>query len=117
MLRDGVEQEGYAIIPDAIEIDRLAGVADDLARADDKRSRAGIRHAMAFESVAKIAHDPKILKIAQQILGVMHFHFARPFLINHRSRTGLLRGIRTPRCPSGDDTSSRVGEHGLSKMA
>lgn len=79
MLRDGVEQEGYAIIPDAIEIDRLAGVADDLARADDKRSRAGIRHAMVFESVAKIAHDPKILKIAQQILGGDAFPFRATF--------------------------------------
>lgn len=69
ILRDAVNSEGYAIIPDAIEIDKLAAVADDLVRGDDKRSRAGIRHAMRFESVTQIARNPKIIGIAQEILG------------------------------------------------
>lgn len=67
-LRDTTEFEGYAIIPDAIETEKLVGVAADFARANDKRSRAGIRHAMSFASVAKITRDPKILRIAAQIL-------------------------------------------------
>ena len=69
MLQDMLEVEGYAIIPDVVQPDKLAEAANDFARAAGKRSRAGIRHAMALESVAQIARDPKIADLAQEILG------------------------------------------------
>jgi len=68
-LHDVLEDEGYAIAPDRIQADTLARVANDFAHAAERRSRAGIRHAMAFDSVAQTAQDPRILDIAQEILG------------------------------------------------
>ena len=69
MLHDVVAVEGYAIISDVVDAIRLTEVGSELARMTEKRSRAGIRHAIAFDSVGQIARDARILGIAQEILG------------------------------------------------
>lgn len=68
MLHDAVDFEGYAILPDVLRPDELAGVRDNFVWASEKRSRAGIRHAMAFKSVAQVAQQPKVLAIVQEVL-------------------------------------------------
>ncbi|MFZ3342076.1 MAG: phytanoyl-CoA dioxygenase family protein [Terriglobales bacterium] len=44
-------------------------LADDFAGSGLKRSKAGVRHALKHEAVASLASDPRLLNIAQAILG------------------------------------------------
>lgn len=64
-----LNEEGFAIIPDALEGREVARLARDLARTPMRRSKAGVRHALRYPAVAELAQDLRLLNIARCILG------------------------------------------------
>jgi ectoine hydroxylase-related dioxygenase (phytanoyl-CoA dioxygenase family) len=67
--RTDFEQRGFALLSGVfspLEMQKLIG---DLVRSDLKRSKAGVRHALKHASVADLAADPRLLNVAQEILG------------------------------------------------
>jgi ectoine hydroxylase-related dioxygenase (phytanoyl-CoA dioxygenase family) len=70
-----VEKDGYAI---ETQVFAKAEIAQRIAQIDSAklpRSRAGIRHAMKHPAVAAFARDPRLLQLAQQVLGPAAFPF------------------------------------------
>jgi ectoine hydroxylase-related dioxygenase (phytanoyl-CoA dioxygenase family) len=69
MCRRLVEERGFAVIPGIFEEDQVTLLAENLATANMRRSRAGVRHALGHAAVASLANDPRLLKIARSIFG------------------------------------------------
>ena len=70
-----VEDRGFAVMPQTFKEDRIALLAKDLAAANLRRSRAGVRHALGYPAVASLANDPQVLEIARSILGAGAYPF------------------------------------------
>jgi len=73
--RRKIDDEGFAVIPGILEEDRITLLAESLAVANLRRSRAGVRHALGHAGVASLAHDAQLLKIAHCILGRSAYPF------------------------------------------
>lgn len=65
-----VSEQGFAILPGILSLHETQPLADDLDRVTLRRSKAGIRHALRFPAVAGLAREPRLLRIAQEILGL-----------------------------------------------
>jgi ectoine hydroxylase-related dioxygenase (phytanoyl-CoA dioxygenase family) len=65
----GVEQHGFAILPDILLPREARRLVDDLDGASLRRSKAGVRHALRHPAVASLAQEPRLLHIAKEILG------------------------------------------------
>ncbi|HKN76139.1 MAG TPA: phytanoyl-CoA dioxygenase family protein [Candidatus Acidoferrum sp.] len=68
-LQERTASDGFAIIPNALLESEVADLLAVLEQSELPRSRAGMRHAMRNESVAAVARDPRLLSMAQEILG------------------------------------------------
>jgi ectoine hydroxylase-related dioxygenase (phytanoyl-CoA dioxygenase family) len=68
-LQERVSSDGFAIIPSVLPEREIANLEAVLDRSELPRSRAGMRHAMRNESVASLAHDPRLIAMAQDVLG------------------------------------------------
>lgn len=75
MHRKQVEERGFAVMPGIFEQDRVTHLAENLAVAKLRRSRAGVRHALGYAAVASLANDPQLLEIACHILGMNAYPF------------------------------------------
>lgn len=64
-----VEQYGYAIIRNVCTPEEIQSLAVSLEHSCLPRSRAGIRHLLSIPTVAQVANDPRLLGLAQSILG------------------------------------------------
>jgi ectoine hydroxylase-related dioxygenase (phytanoyl-CoA dioxygenase family) len=64
-----VEQLGYAIVPNVLGVEEVQKLAGDLQSPAFPRSRAGIRHLLRHSAVSQMANDPRLLGIAQAVLG------------------------------------------------
>jgi ectoine hydroxylase-related dioxygenase (phytanoyl-CoA dioxygenase family) len=69
MHRQQVDERGFAVIPGIFEADRVALLAENLATANLRRSRAGVRHALGNAAVLSLANDSRLATIARSILG------------------------------------------------
>jgi hypothetical protein len=69
-----VEKRGFAILPEVLAHSDLDRLDESLQRNPLPRSRAGMRHALRHPAVLA-ARDPRLLAIAQQILGCNPFPF------------------------------------------
>jgi ectoine hydroxylase-related dioxygenase (phytanoyl-CoA dioxygenase family) len=70
-----VEKQGFAILPEVLTAGDLDRLNESLKRVPLPRSRAGIRHALRHPAVLAVARDPRLLAIAQEILGGDPFPF------------------------------------------
>jgi ectoine hydroxylase-related dioxygenase (phytanoyl-CoA dioxygenase family) len=70
-----VETQGFAILPDVLTRSDLDRLDESLKRTPLPRSRAGMRHALRHPAVLAVARDPRLLAIAQEILGCDLFPF------------------------------------------
>jgi ectoine hydroxylase-related dioxygenase (phytanoyl-CoA dioxygenase family) len=68
-LQERVSSDGFAIIPSVLPEREIANLEAVLDRSELPRSRAGMRHAMRNESVASVARDPRLIAMAQDVLG------------------------------------------------
>ena len=69
MWQRSVEEHGFALIPDVLGEQDISRLSEDLADAQLRRSRAGVRHALKHPAVARIAEDLRLLDIARGVLG------------------------------------------------
>lgn len=77
--RSLVEHEGFAIIPALLTSHELIPTFVALGDLVPLRSRAGVRHVLSHPAVNVIAHDPRLLGMAQQVLGPQAFPFRATF--------------------------------------
>lgn len=68
-LRESIHENGFAIVPNVFGAEEISRANDLLCETSLRRSRAGIRHALADSEVATLASDARLLTIAQEILG------------------------------------------------
>jgi ectoine hydroxylase-related dioxygenase (phytanoyl-CoA dioxygenase family) len=75
MWREEVTDQGFAIIPDVLTRNDIATILKNLNKESAHRSRAGLRHALALPVVAALAWDPRLLRLAREILGRKAFPY------------------------------------------
>jgi len=69
MWQTRVEEEGFAIMPDALPAAVVSQLVQECTQMTFHRNRAGVRHALRHPAVAGFAKSPQLLGIVQQILG------------------------------------------------
>ena len=70
-----VNEQGFAVVDGVLPVGILEPLSEELDRATWRRSRAGVRHALAHDAVAALARSPRLLGMAEQILGGSAFPF------------------------------------------
>ena len=70
-----VQQDGYAVLPNVLNPKEAQQLILTLESSVHNRSRAGVRHLLGVSCVAQIANDPRLLGLAQEILGRNAFSF------------------------------------------
>jgi ectoine hydroxylase-related dioxygenase (phytanoyl-CoA dioxygenase family) len=68
-------QDGFAIIPDVFVRERMDILLEEIVKADPRRSRAGIRHALSVDAVACFAKSQELANLAHKVLGQNAFPF------------------------------------------
>jgi ectoine hydroxylase-related dioxygenase (phytanoyl-CoA dioxygenase family) len=79
MWETAIEGNGFAIIPDVVDLRDMARLIQELDHSPLSRGRAGIRHALKNPAVATLAKDPRLLEIAKAILSRQTFPFRATF--------------------------------------
>ncbi|HTS37838.1 MAG TPA: phytanoyl-CoA dioxygenase family protein [Candidatus Solibacter sp.] len=74
-VRAAIEQEGFEILPAIFSPESIDHFLREIEKLSPRRSRAGIRHALAFEPVASLARHPSLMRIASGVLGPSAFPF------------------------------------------
>lgn len=64
-----VAEQGYAIVPRVLDQEGVEQLLLALENSPSRRSRAGIRHLLHHSVVNTLANDPRLLGIAQSVLG------------------------------------------------
>jgi ectoine hydroxylase-related dioxygenase (phytanoyl-CoA dioxygenase family) len=67
--------DGFAIFSGVFDDPEISAVTGELAQSQLPRGRAGLRHAMREPAVAQLASHPRLLTIAQEVLGPSAFPF------------------------------------------
>jgi len=67
--RDDIAQCGFSILPDKFSQDETFQLIRDLENSALKRSKAGIRHALQHKAIRGLATEPKLLRVARDVLG------------------------------------------------
>jgi hypothetical protein len=75
MWQSDVANHGFAIISDVLTQADIAVILKNLDKEGMLRSRAGLRHALTLPSVAALAWDPRLLRLAREILGNKAFPY------------------------------------------
>lgn len=84
-----IEESGYAVLPEVFShrfIDSLLLETEKLA---PRRSRAGLRHALKFDPVARFAARSEMIELARNVLGAEAFPF-RATLFDKSSEANWL---------------------------
>ena len=68
-LADTIEERGFAILPKVLSADLLDMTIAEILRLAPHRSRAGVRHALALQPVAKIANCSQLTELTREVLG------------------------------------------------
>ena len=69
MWQDEIKNLGFAIMPGVLRDDEVTSALTELSKSSLPRSKAGIRHMLGDKTAAMLARDPRLLTIAQDILG------------------------------------------------
>jgi ectoine hydroxylase-related dioxygenase (phytanoyl-CoA dioxygenase family) len=72
-----IEEYGFSIFENLFSSDEVASLLGNLA--DSGGGRAGIRHALSDPNVFRLAHDPRLIEIAHEVLGSTAFPFRATF--------------------------------------
>jgi hypothetical protein len=60
--------DGFSIVPSVFDGAELDGIARDLGAVSLQRSRAGARHLLAVPTIAALARDPRLTRLATEVL-------------------------------------------------
>jgi ectoine hydroxylase-related dioxygenase (phytanoyl-CoA dioxygenase family) len=66
---DTFDEWGFAIVPSVLSPEEVQGLVAGFDSSSVARSKAGIRHVLRHQAVADIAKDPRLIGIAQDVLG------------------------------------------------
>jgi ectoine hydroxylase-related dioxygenase (phytanoyl-CoA dioxygenase family) len=69
-------EHGFAIVPEVFQHEEIIGVFERFSRTRPVRIRAGIRHALKSPEIARLAQDPRLVKLASEGLGCNAFPYA-----------------------------------------
>jgi len=73
--RKAVEEQGFAIVPSVLSTRELIPILVSLADLEPPRGKAGIRHVLNHPTVKVVAQNPRLLEMAQAVLGDAAFPF------------------------------------------
>jgi ectoine hydroxylase-related dioxygenase (phytanoyl-CoA dioxygenase family) len=73
--QQSLHDQGFVVFPGLVEPGEIEDLPNNLAHLEHKRARAGIRHLLHDPTVAALAADPRLLGIAQAVLGDKAFPF------------------------------------------
>jgi len=65
-----IEKHGFVILPEVFSQAEMQLLIDDLDQSALSRTNAGVRHVLKHPAVAKLACEPRLLRIAQEVLGL-----------------------------------------------
>jgi hypothetical protein len=106
------EEHGFGVFPEVLLPHETRQLIDDLDQSPPRRSRAGVRHALRHPSVAALAREPRLLNIAQEVLGAE----ALPFRATRFDKSPLANWLvvwhQDLPCRFGIATTRRVGGRG-----
>jgi len=84
-----VQEQGFAIFPELLSQDEVTSLLQDVELIPSGRGKAGIRHVLQRRTIWQLAHDSRLLKIAQEILGPSAFPF-RATLFDKSAKSNWL---------------------------
>lgn len=70
-----IVEKGFAVIPNVLTVSDVSNVLENLRSSSIHRSRAGIRHLMAEANIVALANEPRLLALAQEVMGGPVFPF------------------------------------------
>jgi len=73
--RKHMDEQGFAIFREVLTRPEVRQLLESFALPTLRRSRAGVRHALGHGPVATLAESPRLLEIAQEVLGKGAFPF------------------------------------------
>ena len=73
--RKAVEEQGFAIVSSVLSTRELIPILVSLADLEPPRGKAGIRHVLNHPTVKVVAQNPRLLEMAQAVLGDAAFPF------------------------------------------
>lgn len=117
MLGMDISHSGFRIEEQVLSATECDSLLAHLATVSISSGRAGTRHLMSNEAVREIANDGRLLRVAENTLGLSAVRFERRCLQNLEPRIGSFRGIRIRPCPSPLHLSIRNGRHGRRRRA
>lgn len=86
---DSIKENGFSILPALFSSDHVDRLSEDIGRLSQKRSPAGIRHALQLDPVKRLAAEPLLTEIACGVLGSTCFPF-RATLFDKSSQSNWL---------------------------
>lgn len=69
------EEQGFVTLAQGLRDDEVTALLEELSGIDRRPGRAGVRHVLQYPGVSSLARDPRLLGIAQHILGAEAFPF------------------------------------------
>jgi ectoine hydroxylase-related dioxygenase (phytanoyl-CoA dioxygenase family) len=87
--QNAIEEQGFAIVPSVLSTRELIPILVSLADLEPPRGRAGIRHVLNHPTVKVVAQNPRLLEMAQAVLGNAAFPF-RATLFDKTPETNWL---------------------------
>ena len=73
--QNSIKEQGYATVPGVLSTRELIPVLVSLADLKPLPHRAGVRHVLSHPTVNVVAHDPRLMEMAQAVLGSSAFPF------------------------------------------
>lgn len=70
-----IAEQGFAVVPSVLSTRELIPILVSLADLQPSRGRAGIRHVLSHPTVKVVADNPRLLEMAQAVLGSAAFPF------------------------------------------
>lgn len=72
---EAIEEHGFAVVPQVLSTRELIPILVSLADLEPPRGKAGIRHVVNHPTVKVVAQNPRLLEMAQAVLGSTAFPF------------------------------------------
>ena len=111
-MKEAIDQDGFTILPEPFAPSLLDQLLRDIDREAPRRSRAGIRHALALEPSRLLRGNGFLAKSRAKFWVQMHLRFERHCLISRPLQIGLSRGIRILPSLSARESICRDGDRG-----
>ena len=73
--QNAINEQGFAVVPSVLSTRELIPILVSLADLQPPRGRAGIRHVLSHPTVKVVADNPRLVEMAQAVLGSAAFPF------------------------------------------